>query len=233
MSPFHRLLGVGLGLTLWFGWIAPDLLAGLEARRAAERIEPGALALASAIATARASLLPQGTAADQAARLLREAALDLAIDRTWTLRAGAVLNPSQRRDPGATVERPRLRAQPWLEPDLVALIDALGQQGGQVLAAPPDTPEVDPWPGVEPRRRVAALLALVPELAPEQQGALRALALDAALAQGRRAASEEALRDLLDPAVLQIAATLPGDAAQVDVALDRLRARVATPAPIP
>lgn len=225
MSPLARgLLALGL-LGLWWGALAPELVAGLEARRAQERVEPQVLSLASAVASARRSLLPEGEEAARARALLEEAAFDLALERSWTLRAGAVLDPSQRTGLAPAPDRPRTRHQPWLDPELPALLEALGAHHGWEAVSLPDEPPFDPWPGVEPRRRAEALRALAPRLAPGQAHAVAGLALLAAEAAGRRAAAEEALRALLDPALVRTAARLPGRADHLQSALDVLALR--------
>ncbi len=225
MSPLHRgLLALALLLGGW-GWLVPDLVGQLEARRAQERVEPKALALGSAIAQARRSLLPTGAEAERARALLAEAAFDLAVERGWTLRAGAALNPAQRADVVPAPERPRTRHQPWMDPELPALLDALGRAHGWEVVSPPDEPPFDPWPGVEPRRRAEVLRALAPELAPRQAHAIAGLALEATLAASRRARAEETLRDLLDPAVVRAAASLPGEERHLGSALEVLAAR--------
>lgn len=225
MRPTARATLVALLLAGWWGVEAPGLVRDLEARRARERVEPQILPLASAIAEARRSLLPRGAEAARARDLLQEAAFDLQIERSWTNRAGSALNPSQRADLAPAPERPRARHQPWLDPELPALLDALGQSHGWKAVNPPDEPPFDPWPGVEPRRRAEVLRVLAPELSDEAAWAVEGLALEAARAAGRRAAAEEALRALLDPAVVRAAAALPGDPAHLDSALEILRLR--------
>ena len=193
--------------------------------RASTQVAPGVLPLASAIAAARPSLLPHGPAAAQAAALLAEAAVDLAYDRGWTARAAAALNPDQRIDPGPAPDLPHGRQQPWLDPELPALLDALGRSWGWAIATPPDDPPFDPWPGVEPRRRLSALRVLAPNLSAPQAHAIAGLALDAVAAQARRAKAEESLRALLDPAILASAARVPGEVAHVETAIEILRLR--------
>lgn len=225
MRPIVRgLLALALGL-LWWGDEAPALVTSLEARRARERVEPGVLALASAISQVRPSLLPEGEEAARARTLLAEASFDLELERGWTLRAGATLNPGQRAASTPVPERPRTRHQPWMDPEMPALLDALGAAHGWATVSPPDTPPFDPWPGVEPRRRAEALRALAPELSPKQAHAIAGLALEATLAASRRAEAEEGLRALLDPAVVRAAASLPGRAEHLDTALGVLAAR--------
>lgn len=225
MRPAARASLALLLLAGWWGGAVPGLVHDLEARRAAERVEPQVLALASAIAEARRSLLPRGAQAAQARDLLQEAAFDLQIERSWTLRAGSALNPSQRVSVAPAPERPRGRHQPWLDPELPALLDALGRAHGYSAVTPPDQPPFDPWPGVEPRRRAEVLRVLAPELSDAQAWAVEVLALEAAQAAGRRAAAEESLRALLDPGLVRAAATLPGDPAHLDGALEILRLR--------
>ncbi len=218
------LLALGLALG-WWGGLVPDLVASLQARRAQERVEPQTLALASALASARPSLLPEGAEAARARALLAEASFDLALERAWTLRAGTVLNPAQRADAPPAPERPRARHQPWMDPELPALLAALGEAQGWEAVALPDPPPFDPWPGVEPRRRAERLRALAPTLSPEQAHVIAGLALEATLAASRRAQAEEALRALMDPALVRMAARLPGKEAHVTAALDTLAAR--------
>lgn len=225
MSPRIKALLSALAVALWFGFGSPLLVQDLRSRRAAERVEPGVQALAHAIASARPSLLPTGEAAARAAEALSEAALDLEVERGWTLRAAVVLNPSQRLDPGSPPARPRARHQPWMDPELPALYQALGERHGWVSRPVPDLPPFDPWPGVEPRRRAEALRLLAPELSDVQAQIVCALVLDAMDAAGRRAEAEERLRATLDPAVVQLAARSPGGAQSVSDALAALRYR--------
>lgn len=225
MSPLQRVTLAALALGLWFMGLVPEASGRLSARRAAERVEPQVLSLASAIASARRSLLPQGEDAATARALLQEAALDLETERAWTLRAGVVLNPAQRASAAPAPEQPRTRHQPWLDPELPALLGAIGRAHGWGLVALPDAPSFDPWPGVEPRRRAEVLRNQAPALAPEQAFAIQGLALEAALASARRAAAEEALRALLDPALVRQAARLHGTPAHLGSALDILRIR--------
>ncbi len=225
MSPIRRALIAAVAALCWWSGISPALTDQLRARRASERVEPGALALAHAIASARPSLLPVGAEATRAADALSEAALDLEVERGWTLRAAVVLNPSQRLDPGSPPARPRARHQPWMDPELPALYEALGASHGWVDRAAPDLPPFDPWPGVEPRRRAEALRVLAPELTDSQAQIVSALVLDAMAAAGRRAEAEEQLRATLDPAVVQLAARSPGTSQSVADALAALRYR--------
>ena len=225
MRPAGR---AGLALLLALGWwigLAPAMLDDIRARRAAERVEPGVSALAHAIAAARRSLLPSGEDAALAAAALQEAALDLEVERSWTLRAAVVLNPSQRLDPGHPPERPRGRHQPWLDPELPALYEALSASVGWAPRPSPDLPPFDPWPGVEPRRRAEALRVLAPHLSAEQAGVVQALVLEAMAAAQRRAAAEHTLREHLDQAVIQLAARDPGRTDSVADALAVLRTR--------
>lgn len=225
MRPLGAAAAAALGVALWLGVVAPALSARLEAARAETQATAGVAQIASAVLSARRSLLPTGAAAEQAAAALQEGALALEVERTWTARAAAALNPSQRGDPGPAPDLPRSRRLPWLDPELPALLDALGARFGFQVVEPPDAPRHDPWPGVEPRRRLAALRALAPALTEAQAHAVAGLALEAALAQRRRAEAEAALRQTLDPAVLALAARLPGDPAHVSGALDLLALR--------
>lgn len=225
MSPPRRAALAALAVFGWFFALSPALTERLRARRAAERVEPGVNALAHAIASARRSLLPTGEAAATAATALQEAALDAAVEQAWTLRAAVVLNPSQRLDPGSPPDRPRARHQPWMDPELPALYEALGTLHGWSARAAPDLPPFDPWPGVEPRRRAEALRVLAPELTDAQAQIVSGLVLDAMAAASRRAEAEEALRAALDPALLQLAARSPGGADSVSDAVEVLRLR--------
>ena len=191
----------------------------------AGRAEPGALQIASAVASARRSLLPSGSDAARAAALLQAAALALEVDRTWVLRAGAAVPEAARADPGEGPERARARATPWLDPDLGALLAALGARWGHAAATPPDVPARDPWPGVPPRRRAAALTLAAPTLPPDAAYAVEALALDAALAERERAVVEAGLRDLLAAALLALAAAADGDPGHLEPALAILAVR--------
>ena len=87
MSPIMRALLAAVAALCWWSGISPALTDQLRARRASERVEPGVLALAHAIASARPPLLPVGAEAARAADALSEAALDLEVERGWTLRA--------------------------------------------------------------------------------------------------------------------------------------------------
>lgn len=225
VSPLRRAL-IALGLLgLWFGWLGPSLAETLSTARAVGRVEPGYEQMASALASARRSLLPSGEAAARWAELLRLAATEAEIERAWTARAAVVLDPSQRLDPGASPAAPRSRSQPWLDPELSLLIDALSRAHGWQATRAPDVPPYDPWPGVEPRRRMTALRIQAQTLAPEAALTIEGLAIDAAVAAARRSRAEAELRAALGPDLLATAAAAPGDPEHVHSAIAALLAR--------
>lgn len=226
MRPLQRALIAAALVGAWLGVVAPSLRESLRAERAAGRIEPGTAQIASALASARRSLLPRGEEAARLAALLREAATETEIERAWTSRAAVVLDPSQRVDPGPGGDTlPRSRRQPWLDPELAALVGELGAAYGWQATALPEVPPFDPWPGVEPRRRVSALRGLVGSLQPGAGLTLHGLALDAAVAAARRDRAEVALRAQLSPELLALAAVQPGDLDHVRSAIAALLAR--------
>jgi hypothetical protein len=151
------------------------------------------------VAEIRQALQSTGTQPDPVlAELLAQAQALVAQGSPWNLQVAAVLTDSQRQqalalEPGQPPVPP---GHLWyVEPELPALAEALLQRHGLGERNLPAPPTVDPWPGVDTRRRARGLLALIAAdgVTEEQGHVLLHVTLDAMALQAESAQVERAL----------------------------------------
>ncbi len=195
--------GIVLTATLfWFQVGAPDAEAWIEKGEIARR--PGRSANDMMAILQQLPPEKQLGPAEKAAllKLLQGAQRAALVEEGWARRAGVVLSDAQRKEAEqlehSFVEggkRTDLRA----DPSMVALAQELMDQFGQPSAVVPAIPEVDPWGGYPPRRRVRALRALVRagKLEAAQAGPLLSLTVQSIQAQELRIGLEEEAAALL------------------------------------
>jgi hypothetical protein len=184
------------GALLWFHFGAPEVEDWIEKGEIARRPGRSANDMLAALQQLppEKQLGPEQRA--ELLKLLQGAQRAAAVEEGWARRAAVVLSDAQRKEaeqlePGFVEggKRTDLRA----DPSMVALAQELMAQFGQPNAEAPAIPEVDPWGGYAPRKRVRALRALLQagKLEAAQAGPLLSLTLQAIHAQELRIDLEE------------------------------------------
>lgn len=202
------------GALLWFQVGAPEAEAWIEKGEIARR--PGRSANDMMAIVAQLPPEKQLGPADKATllKLLQGAQRAAMVEEGWARRAAVVLTDAQRKEAEKLEptfveggKRTDLRA----DPSMVALAQELMDQFGQASAVAPALPEVDPWGGYPPRRRVRAVRALVRagKIEAAQAGPLLSLTLQSIHAQELRIGLEEEAAALL-PSIRQRPTPPPG-----------------------
>ena len=196
----RRTLAAGAALMLGLGWFALAGPAASDAVRQTRAEEARALSTREVKAALRSTGVRPGP---ELRALLEQADEADAREQRWNLLVGELLSPEQRQralalEPGVPPVRPMGDVR-FVEPELPALAELLMQQHGVGEVVLPAVPTVDPWPGVDRRRRARGLLGLAGagELDEAQAHALLAVTLEAMGEQAARAKDERALAELL------------------------------------
>ncbi len=190
-----------VGAIGWFAWWGPRTAESVRQTRAEE-------ARTLSTREVKQALRSTGVRPDAELRaLLDEASEADAREQRWNLLVAEVLTTEQRQralglEPTVPQVHPKGDVR-FVEPELPALAELLMARHGMGTAEVPEVPTLDPWPGVDRRRRARGLLGLAAagELEEAQAHALLAITLEAMSEQSERARIEKSLGEQLPPEV--------------------------------
>jgi hypothetical protein len=187
----RRGLVVLLAGAAWFTWGGPAVVARIDAGR-------GRLDAHEPYATLRGRA--QRASGDPKIAAMLDALSRTAVEeRAWERTVGGLLTPAERTEGLARASSlpPSPPATPGsiVEPELVALLDALQSRYGSRTAPPPPVPAIDNWPLVDRRSRAMALRALLlgPGLDEERAAQILTATLDLLTSQRMRYSLEDEL----------------------------------------